>query len=306
MAALLIELDTLAVVEVDTLIVSNDSLNTVLDTIIQPMLYIKREGDVFKVVNYGECVVALPDGPFLADRVLWDNVKAVEPSPGGGGAQFSVTEYKTPGTYTYEVPAGAIAIRVVCIGGGGGGGSGRLGATGTNRTGGSGAWSGGVVDGYFLEHDLDSAEYTIRVGAGGIGGSAVSTDDTNGNAGSDGEASSFSDFFQAPGGPGGTGGVSGLTAQPPSVTFSNALADVINYASISMPNGAGGGRTSSSTTLQNGYPSALATGFISASISHNPSAPAGGGGGSGTFNGNKYLASTVVPSSLFMMFQGVS
>jgi hypothetical protein len=286
---LLVELDTLAQVIPDTLILYRDSLGTVIDTTPIKRLFIKRLRGLFEEVPIGGCVASLPDGPFLVDGAMWENVKAVEPSPGGGGAQFSVTEYKTPGTYTYTVPAGAIALRVVCIGGGAGGGSGRLGAAGTNRCGGTGGWSGGVVDGYFLAADLDSTSYTVTVGDGGAGGAAQTTNDTNGNDGSMGEPSSFSTFFQAPGGTKGSGGATATLLNLPGISFTNAgatsLKEIINYASASLPNGGGQGRTTANN-LGQGYPQSANTAAITSQASYNLNSPGGGGGGAGVSNAN--------------------
>jgi hypothetical protein len=306
----LTELDTLAVVVPDTFIVARDSLYTDIDTITFSRLFIKRGDDVFNEVPIGGCLALLPDGPFVVDVKLWENVKAVEPSPGGGGAQFSVTEYKTPGTYTYTVPAGAIALRVVCIGGGGGGGSGRIGLTNANRAGGTGGWSGGVVDGYFLAYDLDSASYTVKVGAGGAGGAAQTSNNADGNAGSNGGVSSFSTFFQAPGGPGSPGGGNVTTSTSNNFTFSNGLQSVINYASFSMPNGPGQGRTTDNNAAA-GRPFPVNSYFNS--TSNNISSPGSGAGGSGVNTSNVAVAasthtggavfsdtSSVVPSTSFM------
>jgi hypothetical protein len=298
--ALLSELDTLAEVIEDTLIIHRDSLGTVIDTTYISRLFIKRgPGEVFVEVPLGACVVILPDGPFVVENAIYKNMKEVEAEPGGGGgggAQFSVTEYKTPGTYTYNVPSGAIALRVVCIGGGGGGGSGRLGAAGTNRAGGSGGWSGGVVDGYFMAHDLDSASYTVVVGAGGEGGAAQTSNNTNGAVGVNGESSSFSTFFVAPGGLRGNGGVSGFTTQTNALSFTvsgrTTLAEPINYASLSLPNGGGLGSLSSTTSCQ-GFPNVFLTAEIQYNTNHNINSPGGGGGGAGVNSSNVHSSAVL-------------
>ena len=122
-----------------------------------------------------------------------------------------VTQYTTPGSTTVSVPAGAIKLEVICMGGGGGGGSGRIGAVGTSRGGGGGGGGAAVSFGSFSIAELGSpANITVNVGAGGGGGASRTTNDTNGQLGTSGGDSYVSittvRFVFASGGFGGDGG----------------------------------------------------------------------------------------------------
>jgi hypothetical protein len=113
---------------------------------------------------------------------------------------------------TYNVPAWARQLRIVCIGGGAGGGSAASGSNAAARLGGRGGGSGGRSDEIFDVDEL-GATLTITIGAGGTGGAGVAGN-SNGNAGNPGGdtsvASGGTDILYAGGG---TEGVGGTTAQ---------------------------------------------------------------------------------------------
>lgn len=97
--------------------------------------------------------------------------------------------FRSPGTYTFTVPADVSRITVVAIGGSGGGGAGG-GSKGGNLTGGGGG-AGGA--GAKVVCDLDvtpKGRLALTVGAGGAGGAAPTGDD-DGAAGQPGQASAF-------------------------------------------------------------------------------------------------------------------
>jgi len=117
---------------------------------------------------------------------------------------------------TYDVPAWARQLRIICIGGGAGGGSGASGSNASNRFGGTGGGSGGRAEEVFDVDELDTT-LAIAVGLGGTGGMGV-TGNTNGNAGSAGGESSVSsagDLVLVAGG--GNLGPGGTTAQATSL-----------------------------------------------------------------------------------------
>ena len=108
-----------------------------------------------------------------------------------------ITNYSTPGTYTFTVPAGVTSITVSCWGGGGAGG----GVNGQTKAGGGGE-GGSFVRGKITV--TPGATYTVVVASGGAGANSA-------NGGS-GQASSFSvsgggtTLFNAIGGIGGSAG----------------------------------------------------------------------------------------------------
>jgi hypothetical protein len=113
---------------------------------------------------------------------------------------------------TYDVPAWARQLRIICIGGGAGGGSAAAGPNASARLGGQGGASGGRSEEVFDVDELDST-LTITIAAGGTGGSGV-TGNTNGNPGTAGGdtfvTSGSTDILFAGGG---NAGVGGTTAQ---------------------------------------------------------------------------------------------
>lgn len=124
-----------------------------------------------------------------------------------------VTVLDTPGSGTYNVPAGVRALRIIAIGGGGAGGG--AGAPGNGE---SSAGAGGGAGGIGVRWITSvAASYAYVVGAGGVG--------VSGGAGGDGGSTTIADITAGGGGgggwfapdsisgaaafPGGAGGVSG-------------------------------------------------------------------------------------------------
>lgn len=121
---------------------------------------------------------------------------------------YTLREYTSNDTWVK--PGNLKYLYVVCLAGGGGGGSGRVGATSTNRIGGTGGAGGTIVMKEFAVSEL-SASHAITVGAGGAGGAGQTSDDTDGNIGIAGGDTSFGSSVIAKGGgagqPGTTAGV---------------------------------------------------------------------------------------------------
>lgn len=96
------------------------------------------------------------------------------------GVAYTKLEYRTPGTYTINIPAGVPRAKAQIAGGGGGGGGGAY-----KGIGGSGG------NGELLEQTVNvtATNYSVIVGSGGSGGAGGSgfgsgTEGTNGNASS--------------------------------------------------------------------------------------------------------------------------
>jgi hypothetical protein len=115
-----------------------------------------------------------------------------------GGRLASFTVLATPGSSTYNTPAGITRLLVECVGGGGGGG----GAAGAVLTGAAAGGSGG--SGSYARKFISSAQssYSVSVGDGGSGGTSGANDGANG------EDTIFGGFLTCNGGTGGQGGAS--------------------------------------------------------------------------------------------------
>ena len=100
------------------------------------------------------------------------------------GVAYTKLEYRTPGTYTINIPAGVSRAKAQIAGGGGGGGGGMY----NNGTGGSGG------NGELLEQTINvtATNYSAVVGSGGAGGSGGrgNMEQNAAQNGSDGNASS--------------------------------------------------------------------------------------------------------------------
>lgn len=114
---------------------------------------------------------------------------------------YNKVEYRTPGTYTFTVPAGVDTVRATVAGaGGGGGGCTRL-AKSTGGNGGSGA---------LIMQTITNVQRTLVVivgqggGAGSNGGGGEGSTSVGGNGGNGG-VSSIENVVTAQGGGGGTG-----------------------------------------------------------------------------------------------------
>lgn len=99
------------------------------------------------------------------------------------GVAYTKLEYRTPGTYTINIPAGVPRAKTQIAGGGGGGGGGMY-----NGTGGSGG------NGELLEQTINvtATNYSAVVGSGGAGGigGRIIMEQIAAQNGSDGNASS--------------------------------------------------------------------------------------------------------------------
>lgn len=110
------------------------------------------------------------------------------------GVAYTKLEYRTPGTYTINIPAGVPRAKAQIAGGGGGGGGGTYGSAG-----------GRGGNGELLEQTINvtATNYSAVVGSGGEGGRGAQGYTTAHN-GSDGNASSAFGI-SARGGGGGMG-----------------------------------------------------------------------------------------------------
>jgi hypothetical protein len=213
------------------------------------------------------------------------------------------------GSYSWDIPAAAKAIRVIAIGGGGGGGSGRRGAAGSARFGGGSGAGAAMLDVMFTSDDWGANRtMTVTVGAGGAGGAAVTADSTNGNNGGSGGASSIvlnGKTLAAPLAQGGLGGTAaaGTGGGPPygqfgggsgtnsSVTGTPATGDfALLGVNMTPPGGGAGGGISASDVSYNGgatrgNPMFNGIGFVSGGA-----APGGGGTSAATNPWGTYLA----------------
>jgi hypothetical protein len=110
---------------------------------------------------------------------------------------------------TYDVPAWARRLRLVCIGGGEGGGGGAAGTNAANRAGGGGGGAGGRATDDIDVAELSGTTLTVVVGTAGAGGAGV-TGTAGGAAGSAGGDTTIANGAQvllaATGGGGGGGG----------------------------------------------------------------------------------------------------
>jgi hypothetical protein len=118
----------------------------------------------------------------------WTDVMSVDKTTGQATftlstlRQLQVDVFTAGGTY--NVPAWARRLRVVCIGAGGGGGSGAAGTNAANRGGGAGGGAGGRSEEEYDVSEL-AASLSVTVGAAGSAGTSV-TGTNNGVAGGSG------------------------------------------------------------------------------------------------------------------------
>lgn len=96
---------------------------------------------------------------------------------------------------SYDVPAWARRLRLVCIAAGGGGGAGASGTNASARAGGGGGGGGGRTSEDIDIAELSGATLTLTVGAGGAGGAGV-TGTTNGGSGAAGGDTTIADGAQ--------------------------------------------------------------------------------------------------------------
>lgn len=231
------------------------------------------------------------------------------PATGTASLGSSATLY-TPGTTTWNKPAGCTVVTIWMIGGGGGGGSGRFGSTGTASSGGGGGAPAGWAQAIAFPASMLPSSVTVVCGAKGTGGAAQTVASTNGNPGTVGGNSTFGTttdafYVYATGGNFGLGGLTaasngGATASP-SMTLlipvsytvgipggtGNTSSAIAGAVSCISGGGAGGG--GSGCTAANAAATAGGAGGGSGSglfIFWNASIPAGGTAGNGGTGGN--------------------
>lgn len=181
----------------------------------------------------------------------------------GQTTNILITQFNTPGTFTWTKNAATQFIEIVMWGGGAGGGSGRRGAS-TAAGGGSGAGGSDVVY-YSQQASAFSSSETVIVGAGGAGGAAVAVNNTNGNPGIAGGFSSIGTLTTPGSSNPGIGGTTGTTTGG-----TLGVAFTINGTSVQ---GGGNGGSGGSSTGGNGASNTTQYGA------------SGGGGGSGADSG---------------------
>jgi len=140
----------------------------------------------------------------------------------GGGGDYVMTTFTSPGTWTK--PTGLKAVKVTVIGGGGGGGGARNGPDGAysfniGTSGAQGGGGGGSIR--YLPAPSIPGPVTVTIGAGGTAGPAPGTNFSV-TAGGAGGTSSFGAFLTATGG---AGAPSDLTnpSPNPGINTTNSL-----------------------------------------------------------------------------------
>jgi hypothetical protein len=102
------------------------------------------------------------------------------------------TDYSIPGSYTYNVPAGATTLDVIAVGGGGGGAGGSRDAATAAHSGGAGGGGAGYALRSISVPDLGyRTALTVVVAAGGAGGAGVTADTSSGAVGANGGQSTL-------------------------------------------------------------------------------------------------------------------
>lgn len=173
---------------------------------------------------------------------------------------------------TWNKPAGLVAVRVTCVGGGGAGGGSE--ATGAGEASAGKGGSGGNASISWIDAATLGSSETVTVGSGGSGSS--------GAAGGSGGTSSFGSHVTAPGGNGGT--VDGAASA--NNFLAGVSAPVVGTGDVAIRGGSGGGsvRLPANNTCQGGQGgnSLLGAGGQVATNGNNGNSGTGyGAGGSG-------------------------
>jgi N-acetylneuraminic acid mutarotase len=202
---------------------------------------------------------------------------------GGGSEGGLVTStYSSPGTTTYDVPAGVTSVTVKTWGAGGGGGG-----ASPDRIGGNGG-GGGYSTATFTV--TPSETLSVRVGGGGGGGTGYNTGTNSGNGGGGGGYSgvfrSTTPLIVAAGGGGGGGGNgdTGSTARAPGTVAGGGGGST---GSSGTTNGAttGGGGGSQIAGGGGGVTNGVTGGSLTGGNGGSPGGTATGGGTNGGGNG---------------------
>lgn len=205
--------------------------------------------------------------------------KGFFPLPTAGSTITTLTQ-SGGASQTYNVPVGANAVRVICVGGGGGGSSGaRLVSGSTTTVGGGGGASGGISVATFRAADLGSSVTVTfsNAATGGAGGTPQTAASGAGIAGTTGSNVSFGGRLIASGGSFGAAGGSGGAA-PGVGNWQSGIAGA-SGGSGSTPGNAGANQSGAALNLTN-Y--ANTGGGGGGTVNGVPTANAGGAGGSGT------------------------
>lgn len=182
-----------------------------------------------------------------------------------------INVYTTPGSNTWNKPAGAKAVHVHMLGGGAGGSSGRKSATGVAASGGAGGGAG--AEGYVtIDASVVGSSETVTVGAGGAGGASVTGNSANGLAGTAGGQSSFGAHIRAGGG---VGGQAASTASA-SAGSGSAVGRCIGQT------GAAGATTVGTAPVTNIFGFSPGAGGAGGGITAGNAASNGGNGGNGS------------------------
>jgi hypothetical protein len=204
--------------------------------------------------------------------------------------EVELTQYTTPGTYEYTVPAGVtqLFIRVQGAGGGGGHGVGRTGIVGMFTKQIAAGGGGGGAGGYREEIvSVTPGEIlTITVGAGGSpGGAGAGTTAGSGSAGGSSSVIGNTINLVSTGGGGGAGAGTvaspvpgGAAGSPSGQTGSAGDDDVVGGVSTELGSGGGDGASSASGTGGTGGTYNPMVAGTAGGVG------AGGGGGSGNCN----------------------
>lgn len=193
---------------------------------------------------------------------------------------------------TYNVPATANVVYVICIGGGGGGGSGcRVLAPTNTASGGTGGGGGSISVNTLRAADVGSSVTVAfsNAATGGNGGAAT-TATGSGNNGVDGSNVTFGNFCAAAGGHHGSGGTQGGTtggaaAQTLQANFAIGTPSPNQSTNaIGQPGGSPNSSFVTSTSTASIF-SACAGGNGAGLSTTVPSSFAGGAGGGTTFAG---------------------